>query len=252
MAQVNQSWTSMSGRQVHAWEAGGSSRGGTLVVILPGLGLPAYAAPTVHALAARGATAVLLDLPGFGERAPLGAHPTITTIGAVAARWIRRRRHRGRLVVVGHSTGAQAALTAALVTQDERPDAELVLAGPTFAPPHRRLGPLLRSTPHAYREDTWRELRVLPALVRGRLDVWSMLRSGMRDAPERRIADLALGVTVTAGSEDAFAPSWWLGLLAASARRAAYAEVVTNPGSHNNLFTHPVELAETILDPRVG
>lgn len=243
---VSQSWTALPDRQIHAWEARGSAKG-PLVVVLPGLGLPSYAAPTVRALAHRGATAVLLDLPGFGERGLLGASPNITGVGVAAAQWIRRRHHRGRLLIVGHSTGAQAALTTGLAVQQEHPDAEMVLAGPTFVPAQRRLGALIRSTPRAYRDDSLRELRVLPAVARGRLGVWTMLRSGLRDAPERRIAELRLGVTLTAGRTDAFAPSWWLDLLAASARRAAYADVVVNPGSHNNLFTHPFELAETIL-----
>lgn len=122
-----------------------------------------------------------------------------------------------------------------------------MLAGPTFMPPQRRLGPLVMGTPRAYREDSLRELRVLPALARGRVGVWRMLRSGMADEPERRIADLRLGVTLTAGRADAYAPRWWLNLLRASARRAAYATVVEAPGSHNNLFTHPGEVATIIL-----
>jgi hypothetical protein len=88
---------------------------------------------------------------------------------------------------------------------------------------------------------------VLTALGRGRLDVWSMLRSGMRDAPERRIAELRLGVTLTAGRSDAFAPPWWLRMLQASARQAAYARVVQTPGSHNNLFTHPREISDVLV-----
>lgn len=224
-----------------------------MVVVLPGLGLPAYAAPTVRTLAARGATCVLLDLPGFGERGPLGAGTDIHSIGRMAARWIVRGGHQSsRVVVVGHSTGAQAALTTALALQGERPDVELVMAGPTFIPPHRRLGPLLLATPRAYREDTFRELRVLPAVARGRLGVWHILRSGMADAPERRITDLRLGVTLTSGRSDAFAPGWWLRMLAASARSAAYAVVAPVPGSHNNLFTHPAELADVILGSAVS
>lgn len=251
LVNVSQSWTCLPGRRVHAWEAAQRLPGDPLVVLLPGLGLPAYAAPTIRTLAARGATAVLLDLPGFGERARLGARPNIDSIGRTAASWVLRRRHHGRLVLVGHSTGAQAALTAALALQSERPDAELVLAGPTFTPPHRRLGNLLRSAPLAYREDSLRELRVLPALARGHLDVWSMLRSGMRDKPETRITELGLGVTLTAGGADSLAPSWWLSLLAASASSAAYVWVHETPGSHNNLFTHPAELADTILGSAV-
>jgi hypothetical protein len=131
--------------------------------------------------------------------------------------------------------------------QDLHPEAELVLAGPTFMPPQRRLGALLLCTPRAYREDTPGQLRVLPAVARGGSAVWSMLRSGMDDAPERRIADLRLGVTLTAGTADAYAPGWWLRMLRASARQAAYARVLAAPGSHNNLFTHPEEVAAIVI-----
>lgn len=244
---TSESWTRLDGQWIHAWHATATDDAHTLVVILPGLGLPAYAVPTVRALANRGATCVLLDLPGFGESGPLGTHPHIHHIGDTAARWIDRTNHRGRLVIVGHSTGAQAALTTALAVQSDRPDAELVLAGPTFMPAHRRLGPLLGSTPRAYREDSLRELRVLPAVARGRLRIWRILRSGMSDAPERRIAGLQLGVTLTAGRADAFAPPRWLSMLRDAAHRAPYARVVEAPGSHNNLFTHPEDLAAIIL-----
>lgn len=248
-----QAWERLGNRTVHSWTATvRGSRTGPVVVLLPGLGLPAYAAPTVRTLAARGATSVLLDLPGFGERGPLGARTDVHAIGRMAARWILRCHPGRRLIVVGHSTGAQAALTTALAIQEERPQAELVMAGPTFTPRHRRLGPLLVAAPRAYREDTLRELRVLPAVARGRLGVWKMLRSGMADAPERRIADLRLGVTLTAGESDAFAPGWWLRMLAASAGSAAYAVVARAPGSHNNLFTHPGELADLILGSAVS
>lgn len=252
---IRESWTRLGGKEIHAWHAAGEDSSDTLVVLLPGLGLPAYAAPTVRATAASRAACVLLDLPGFGEPGPLGARPRIEDIGAAAAAWLRRHHRRGRLVIAGHSTGAQAALTAGLAVQGEWPEAEVVLAGPTFMPPQRRLGPLLMAAPRAYREDSLRELRVLPAAARGGLGVWSMLRSGMRDAPERRIADLRLGVTLTAGRTDAFAPEWWLQLLRASARRAAYVRVVQTPGSHNNLFTHPGEVGAVILRaaiPEVG
>jgi pimeloyl-ACP methyl ester carboxylesterase len=248
---LSESWTRLDGSWIHAWHASATddetAGAQTLVVMLPGLGLPAYATPTVRAVADRGASCVLLDLPGFGETGPLDARPHIHDIGNTAARWIDRANHGGRLVIVGHSTGAQAALTAALAVQSDRPDAELVLAGPTFMPAHRRLGPLLRSTPRAYREDSLRELRVLPAVARGRLRVWRILRSGMSDAPERRIARLRLGVTLTAGRADAFSPPPWLRMLRDSARLAAHAEVVEAPGSHNNLFTHPDDLADIIL-----
>lgn len=245
---TSESWTRLGTREIHAWHVAGTpTADGPLVALLPGLGLPAYAAPAVRAIAASGASCVLLDLPGFGRRGTRGATPGIDAVGRVAAEWIRRQAGERPLVVAGHSTGAQAALTAALCLQDERPHAALVMAGPTFIPPHRRLPSLLRSTPRAYRDDSLRELKVLPAIGRGRLGVWSMLRSGMRDAPEHRIAELRLGVTLTAGRSDAFAPRWWLELLGASASRAAYARVVQTAGSHNNLFTHPLHIRDVVV-----
>ena len=44
-----------------------------------------------------------------------------------------------RVVLLGHSTGAQAALQAALLVQDRRRLDAVVLAGPTVAPTQRRL-----------------------------------------------------------------------------------------------------------------
>lgn len=249
---MTEDWDRVDGHVVHTWTARpGTPLRGPVVVLLPGLGLPAYTAPTIRTLAAHGATGVVIDVPGFGERGPLTTRPDVHAAGDLAARWILHAVPAGRrLVVVGHSTGSQAALTTALSIQRDRPGAELVMAGPTFMPPHRRLAPLLMATPLAYRQDSLRELRVAPAVVRGRRNVWRLLRSGMADTPERRIADLRLGVTLTAGASDTYAPQWWLRMLAASARRAAYAVVVPAPGSHNNLFTHPCELAEIILRPR--
>ena len=247
-AGLRESWSHIGSVELHAWHATPPVGGALpLVTVLPGLGLPSYAVPTVRAVAAAGAECVLLDLPGFGEPGPPTVASDIEDIGRAAAQWLLRRGPGRQVVIVGHSTGAQAAIVAALRVQDVLPDVALVLAGPTFMPPMRRLGPLLLAAPRAYREDSLGELRVLPALARGRSRVLTMLRSGMADAPEQRIAHVHLGVTLTAGTADAFAPRWWLELLRTSARRAAYATVVETPGSHNNLFTHPFELAETIL-----
>ena len=71
-----------------------------------------------------------------------------------------------------------------------------------------------------------------------------MLHSGMRDAPERRIAVLPAPLTITSGVHDAFAPTAWLDTLATSAVAAASTRTSLLGGSHNNLFTHPDELAD--------
>ncbi|HET7800483.1 MAG TPA: hypothetical protein VFL38_08670, partial [Humibacillus xanthopallidus] len=81
---------------------------------------------------------------------------------------------------------------------------------------------------------------------RGRLGIAQMLHSGMRDAPERRIAALRAPLTVTSGVHDAFAPAAWLDTLARSAVSAARTRTSLLGGSHNNLFTHPDELADLV------
>ena len=52
-------------------------------------------------------------------------------IGRAAAEWVAARALSGPVVVLGHSTGAQGALDAALRLQDTQPGLGLVMAGPT-------------------------------------------------------------------------------------------------------------------------
>jgi pimeloyl-ACP methyl ester carboxylesterase len=216
-----------------------------LVVILPGLGLPFYTLPTARALSARGLDCEVLDLPGFGSARPRPTRPNIHAIGLAAAGWLRARASDRPVVVLGHSTGSQAALTTALALAGERRAYSLVMAGPTFPPEQRRILPLAAVTPFAYRADGPRELD--PAEVgRGRTGIVEMLHSGMRDDPERRIAALRAPLTVTSGFHDAFAPASWLDALATSAVSAAGTRTSLLGGSHNNLFTHPDELADLV------
>jgi pimeloyl-ACP methyl ester carboxylesterase len=218
---------------------------GPLVVILPGLGLAHYTLPAARALSARGLDCEVLDLPGFGSARPRPTRPNVHAIGLAAAAWVRARATDRPVVVLGHSTGAQAALTAALALAGERRGYALVMAGPTFAPAQRRLAPLAAATPFAYRDDRPRELD--PGEVgRGRMGIVEMLRSGMRDTPERRIRALHAPLTVTSGVHDAFAPASWTDTLARSAVSAAATRTSLLGGSHNNLFTHPDELADLV------
>jgi alpha-beta hydrolase superfamily lysophospholipase len=246
--ELMQSWTWAEGHRVHAFEAAPVGAATALVVLLPGLGLTAYTRPTAEALARRGVRCAVLDVPGFGTRMPRTVRPDVEAIGEVAAEWVRSVGWRGPLAVAGHSTGAQAALTAALCLQEDRPDAALVMAGPTFDPSQRRLAGLLRVTPLAYRRDSWRELCVLPQLARGRSDVAALLRSGLRDRPERRVARLRLRLVVTAGRYDAYSRPAWLRRLSSAALLAPHTSWVLTPGSHNNLFTHAAEVSDVVLD----
>ncbi|MFM6850710.1 MAG: alpha/beta fold hydrolase [Terrabacter sp.] len=237
----------MLGRRVHSLSVSEmNAAAGPLVVVLPGLGLPSYTLPTARALLARGVDCAVLDVPGFGSAPPRPTRPNIHATGLTAARWVEAEATERPVVLVGHSTGAQAALTAALALSARRRALSLVLAGPTFAPEQRRLLRLARAAPFAYRHDPPSELNP-PELYRGRTAIVTMLHSGLRDAPEKRIAHLPLPVTVTAGAHDAFAPVEWLDLLARSARRAPTVRTSVLSGSHNNLFTHPDELADLVV-----
>jgi pimeloyl-ACP methyl ester carboxylesterase len=147
---------------------------------------------------------------------------------------------------MGHSTGAQSALRAAVRVQDLRPLAGLVMAGPTVAPSQRSLPRLAAVAPAAYRRDSLRELVVVPDLLRANLALVTMLRSAVADRPEDHIGSLRSAVLLTSGRGDAFAPADWLSTLARSAVRAASVRTVQLPGSHNNPYTHPGPLAAVI------
>jgi pimeloyl-ACP methyl ester carboxylesterase len=220
--------------------------GGGLVVLLPGLGLPGYTLPTAAAIAARGVECAVLDIPGFGSSEPRSARPHIDAIGAVATQWILQEAGTRPVVVLGHSTGAQAALTAALGLQTQRRTFAVVMAGPTFRPEHRRVPRLLAATPFAYRNDAPAEIDVMEVL-RARFDLLRLAGSGLRDAPESRIAGLVAPVAVTAGEHDSYAPSEWVTLLARSAVQSSRVRTSIVGGSHNNLYTHPAEVADVAL-----
>jgi alpha-beta hydrolase superfamily lysophospholipase len=224
--------------------SGVSDRG--LVVLLPGLGLPGYTLPTAQAVAARGVECAVLDVPGFGSAHPRSSRPGIEAIGSVARQWVLEQATRRPVVVLGHSTGAQAALVSVLGLQSKRRGVALVMAGPTFWPEHRRAVRLLAATPLAYRRDRLGEIH-LTEVVRARADLVRMVLSGLRDAAEARVAGLAVPLTVTAGVADAYAPAGWLDLLASSAVRAPGVRTSLLGGSHNNLYTHPHEVAELAL-----
>jgi pimeloyl-ACP methyl ester carboxylesterase len=219
------------------------------VVLLPGLGLPGYLVRTVRALADRGLTCTMLDLPGFGGHGPRACGPSVAEVADAALAWLLDR-WAGRppdappLVLVGHSTAAQAALQAAVQLPVDgtagRPVSGVVLAGPTVAPEQRGLLRLAATAPWAYRRDSVKELLALQYVVRWGPDVLRMLVSATRDRPEDTIERLRLPVLITSGRSDAFAPSSWLTTLSRQAVRSPSARVVRLPGSHNNPFTHPV------------
>ena len=248
---AHETWTTTRNHVVHAYASDPSADrqlpAAPLVVILPGLGLPQYVFPTAEALSRRGVLCTVLDLPGFAAAGRHGSQPHVHDIGRVAAEWVEAQAVTGPVVVLGHSTGSQAALAAALSLQKTHTQLRLVMAGPTFTPRQRRLGPLAAATLTAYRRDSPAELMVVPTAVRELTGVWSVLRSGMRDSPDERLQNLRVPLVLTAGEADSYAPEDWLHRLAAASGSPTLT-VRALPGSHNNPYTHPEELADVVLE----
>lgn len=215
------------------WDGGvrslsaGGPRGGPVVALVPGLGALGYLSDTLTACGAWG-RAFLLDLPGFGHPPPRPCPPEVPAIAGALSRWLDAVAGDDPVVLVGHSTGAQAALRAAA----ERPDRvrALVLLGPTFPPRQRRLPALVR----AAARDLARERLVLVPVVLpyylrgGPRGLAAMVRSAQRDEPERAIPRVRCPVLLVRGEQDTFATREWVDRLAAAAPDG---EAVTIPGA---------------------
>ena len=218
-----------------------------VVVVVPGLGLPQYVFPTAAALSRRGVMCAVLDVPGFAATGRHGSGPQVHEIGQTTAEWVEARALSGPVVVLGHSTGAQGALDAALRLQDTQPGLGLVMAGPTFTPRQRRFPRMAAAAATAYLRDSPGALVVVPTALRHSPGVLSIVRSGMRDAPDERLRQLRVPLTLTAGEADTFAPEDWLTRLASAADASPSVIVRTLSGSHNNPYTHAEQVAAVVL-----
>ncbi|MFI9008049.1 alpha/beta fold hydrolase [Actinosynnema sp. NPDC053489] len=212
---------------VRSLEAG-VDRAGSPVVVVPGLGVLGHLVDTLVASGDR-ARSFLLDVPGFGHRPPRPCAPEVGAVADAVEGWLDLVLGDERVVLAGHSTGAQAALRVAA----RRPDrvGALVLMGPTFPPEQRRLPGLVRGC----LADLCHEPPVLlpvaaPYYARGGVRGLSrFVRSAQRDEPEQVIRDVRCPTLLVRGERDAFAPRSWLDRLAAAAPDARQVVV---PGAH--------------------
>ncbi len=227
--------------------AAGGPGPGLRVVAVAGLGAPSSLRPTVLELGRRGVWTSLLDAPGFGAPGPLACAPTISGLAGVVARYVRGLPAGCPVVLFGHSTAAVVALRAALEVQDDIGSLAVVLAAPVFVPEQRTLPAAALAAVLAARRDSPRELVALREYWRGRRHLPALVRSGLLQRPEDLVGSLSVPVTLTAGVADTLAPHRWLVDLAARAVRAPWVDVVELPGSHDNPFTHPGEVAGLVL-----
>lgn len=230
-------WHQAGDRRVRSLSTGAPRRGVPALVVVPGLGALGYQRPLLAAC--RAWTDVhLLDVPGFGHPETARCPSSLDDVAGLVAAWLRAAP-RGPVLLMGHSTGAQAALRAALTVPDQV--AGLVLVGPTFPPRLRRWAPLITQTVRTALREPPKELpTVLPEWVRGRSRILTLLRSAMADQPEHAVPHLTCPLLVLRGRHDAVSPEDWAELLAARGRK------VTLPGAHNIPFTHPELMSAAI------
>jgi pimeloyl-ACP methyl ester carboxylesterase len=239
---LNARWTSLEHRELRSLQCGTPRTGTPELVLVPGLGALGYLLPLVRACAAW--TRVhLLDVPGFGDARTASSPASLDAVGRDVAAWLDAA-HRRPVVLAGHSTGAQAAVRAALLCPGRV--SSLVLGSPTFPRAARTWRGLavrvLRTVPH---EPLGLVGATAPQYLRGRGGVLTLLRTAMDDTPEDHIAALRCRVTVVRGARDAVCPPEWAAALAGRARNG---RCVTVPGAHNFPYTDPGPAARAVRE----
>ena len=223
--------TNVDGRPIRSLGAG-NIRDKPEVVFLAGLGAPGYLAPWARETS-QWTRASIVDLPGWRAGHAQACPPTLGGIAMALAHWLQATERRD-IVLLGHSTGAQAVLkTAKLIPELIR---GLVLAGPTFDPDARTMPALLRRAVRTLAHEVPGELpAVFPSYIAsGGRPMLELIRSAMADRPEDQVQQLTMPSVVITGRHDGFAPPAWARHLA----ELASAPYVILPGAHNGCFPH--------------
>jgi pimeloyl-ACP methyl ester carboxylesterase len=231
--------TEVDGRPIRSLSAG-HVRDHPEVVLLAGLGAPGYLAPWARASSQWTRTSIV-DLPGWRGGHAQACPPTLVEMAITLAHWLQATERRD-IVLLGHSTGAQAVLrTAQLIPESIR---GLVIAGPTFDPDARTMPALLKRAIRTLPHEVPAELpAVIPSYIAsGGRPLLRLIRSAMADRPEDQIGQLTMPRVVITGQHDGFAPPAWARHLA----ELTSASCVILPGAHNGCFPH-AQAADTAL-----
>lgn len=215
------------------------------IVLLHGVGMSERSQLPLHRALSADATVHSIRLPGFGGAAHPGRDVTIEQMAESLVEVIARTGSP-RVIVSGHSMGAQWAVETAL----RAPDGLVcgaVLIGPVADDRHRTA----RAQGRALALDGPREPASVNALV-----VRDYLRCGMRwfarhvrhmvrYATDDRAALLGVPVLLVRGSRDPIAGPEWLARLQRRIPRSAVVEV--RGQGHHAQMTAPEEVAVAIL-----
>jgi len=227
-------WDQVDGRPVRTLSTGAASDLPE-VVMVPGLGAPGYLVRLAR-LGGAWTRVTLLDLPGWrrGHRPPC-CPPTLDDVAVTTARWLEVTGRR-EVVLLGHSTGAQAVLHTALRVPDRV--AGVVLANPTFDPEVRGMARLLALTAvTVVHESIGAAVAAVPSYVRsGGFPLLRLVRSGQADRPEQVLPRLDVPVMVMTGWRDRLSPPTWARQLA----QIAGAPCHVLPGAHAAQFDRAV------------
>jgi len=231
---VEIAWHQLPDRPVRSLVCGAPAGDVPEVVLVPGLGALGYVLPLVDACSAW-SRVHLLDLPGYGHASTVRCSSRLADVAATLAQWLQLVPERP-VLLLGHSTGAQVALRAA-VAVPERVEA-LALAGPTFPPQARRWLPLVsRAARTVVHERLTEAPGAVPYYLRSRGHVLTLLRTSMRDRPEDVVTRLTCPRLVLRGRHDHLAPEAWARSLG---------PCLTLSGAHNIPFTQPVAVAAAV------
>lgn len=202
------------------------------IAMLPGLGYPEMLHPLMRELSAW-TTAMMLNVPGWQRQRATASAPTIAGIAEATADWLR---HVGGppLILLGHSTGAQAALHTAILAPGRV--AALVLVGPTVDPAARSWPCLIAR----YCQPLWREpptelVAVRRSIMAGGISpVAGLIASALADRPEQLMAQLSMPTMILAGKHDRVASPTWCRQLA----DLGQTRLQLLPGGHNSCFPY--------------
>jgi pimeloyl-ACP methyl ester carboxylesterase len=196
----------VDGRPVRSLSAGAPS-GLPEIVFMAGLGAPGYLVPWVRRTS-QWTRATLLDLPGWHRAGATSSDASLSGVVQAMTRWLAVTDRRD-VVLVGHSTGAQAVLLAAVTDPDRLTG--VVLAGPSFDPAARTVpGVLRRLLVTVTREPLGAAAVAVPSYVRSwGLPLLRFVRSALHDRPEDHVRRLRAPALVLTAEADAFCPPVW-------------------------------------------